>query len=506
MARSPIPEALAFTPPQGVHLAVAAGLPTLLAALGVFWVTGQGPWSWPALWGALYALTLALWAPWRQRTKQGLWLQAWLYVVPSLAYYAVLAGSLGVPWFGFTSLEGPHTAWFLLGLGQGGLAALWAGRLAPRARLHQLIAGIPDGPALEERVRDFQVDADFSRGDQAALAASLAAQGLAATLLACFEPPARAPVGTLLLAGFLVLCLVLAALLRVYRREMEALMYGRRMTLAEKLWPLGWALGLAGAAALGAWGLTSALGPLVDLSRWTLPPPVAPTLAPPAATPGLRPPGPPGAGDPWFTALVTLLLLLFRADHLVALVSLVLAALWWALPLGLVAFLGAPLVRWLLTGGRETRGLWGRWKALLAAQVAGFWATLVQLWGGGRGPSETQALGASSARDWVRSLFSRPAPGRRAPYPAVVEAFLRLVRWAEPVTTYRPGETTREFLDRLGATVPDRAADLALVRDELDQELFGPRGLAAPDREAFLARVARLTSTPASHGPGPGVS
>jgi hypothetical protein len=80
----------------------------------------------------------------------------------------------------------------------------------------------------------------------------------------------------------------------------------------------------------------------------------------------------------------------------------------------------------------------------------------------------------------------------------VVEAFLRLVQWAEPVTEYHPGETTREYLDRLAGLVPDHREPLAEVRDLLDQELFGPAGLDGPGRERFLGAVRRLMAGPVS--------
>jgi hypothetical protein len=176
-----------------------------------------------------------------------------------------------------------------------------------------------------------------------------------------------------------------------------------------------------------------------------------------------------------------------------------------AAPWALGAFLLWPLVRWVASGGRETRGLLGRWRTLLVAQIRAFGAALVLWWTGEGGLSRSAVpLGPSGAREWLATLFGKPRD--RLPYPPVVQGFLKVAAWAAPVTVYRSGETTREFLDRLATLLPERADTVGDLRDLLDRELFHPQGLDSRGRRTFLDRVASLTSSPASHGPSGGVS
>lgn len=495
MGPSSIPEILPLKAPQGVHLALSVGVPTAFLAPAVFWVTGWSPLAPGFLLATGYTLLLALWAPWRHRSSQGPLLKFWVWAVATLAFFGA---QLWVP---------GGLVWMLAGFVQGQLGALWAGQLASRARLFQLLEGIPEGRALEERVRDFQLDADFSRANQGALVGSLVTLGVSAVGLAQFSSFGRPALTPGLLAAFLAFCFLVGVLLRTYRREMEALMYGRRLSWADKVWPLGWSGLLVVLAALGAWGLTSLGGPWFDWSVLAAghdPPSPPPVPNPPL----LRPPvGPSVGGDPRVAVVLALLAHILQLGRLVALVEGALQLVLWAVPVAVVGFFLWPLVRWFLSGGRETRGLLARWWRLLAAQVQTF-ADLLATWWAGPGPTTPGAvpLGPQGAREWLRSLFARPAPGRRTPYPEVVEAFLSLVRWASGVTEYHRGETTREFLDRLAALVPGQAADLVRVRDLLDRELFGPEGLGLDDRRAFLALVADLTRTEASHDPPTGVS
>ena len=264
MASSPIPESTPFQPPQGIHLLIALGVPTLAAHLAVFWVTGLGPTLAGSLPGAVYAVVLVFWASWRQRTHQGMFLKFWLWAVTTGGLYAVVSLEEARPWPETFTLWGPHLFRFFLALVQGQYAALWTAQLAPRARLFQLIEGFPEGKELEARVRDFQLDADFSKANQAALSSSLAFLSAGLTVLAAWSPHGRGLGSALLLAGFLLVAALVFVLFQTYRREMRALMYGWRFSLSDKVSPLGWTLGLAVLAGLGAWGLTAFCGPLVD--------------------------------------------------------------------------------------------------------------------------------------------------------------------------------------------------------------------------------------------------
>jgi hypothetical protein len=464
----------------------------------VFWVAGLGPSLSGTLPGTVYAALLVFWASWRQRTHQGLFLKFWFWALASLALYGVLALEEGRPWPETFTLWGPHLFWFFLGFFQGQLAAVWAIQLAPRARLFQLIEGIPEGRELEARVRDFQLDADFSRANQAALTSSLGFLSTALVVLAAWSPHGRGPLSAGLLAGFLLVAALVLVLFQTYRREMTALMYGWRFSLADKVAPLGWTLGIAVAAGLGAWGATVLSGPWVDWNALGLRPP-APVEPPPLpGPPGPRPESVLSSANVFWAVLMALLAQIFQVHHIVAVVGVLVQIVAWAAPWAVLAFFLWPLAKWFLTGGRETRGLWHRWWTLVQAQFRAFLAALAS-WGR-RSASAAfgDVPGPGGGREWLRSLWTRPAPGRRRPYPQVVEAFLRLVQWAEPVTEYHPGETTREYLDRLAGLVPDHREPLAEVRDLLDQELFGPAGLDGPGRERFLGAVRRLMAGPVS--------
>jgi hypothetical protein len=491
------PEAGPFHAPQGVHLALSVGLPTAFSALAAFWMAGALP-NLPQAVNLGYTVLTAFWASWRLRTRQGPWPRLWLWLVLTAGCYAGQSWLEGIPWPRTFALEGPHLLWFCLGLFQGQVAALWAGQLASRARLFQLIEGVPDGKPLEAVIRDYQLDADFSRGNRAVLTASLALLlVLAATLVSMtrYGLPLWSPV---LFGAFVGLCLLVGVLVRTYRREMESMVYGRRWTWGEKAAPLGWSLVLAVGAGLAGWAMLG-VGPWS--TQLTLPegPPQHPEPPAPALP---SPPPMPENHDVWLAVLAALAERLLGLRNLLDAAAVLVRVAAFTAPWVVVAFLVWPLVRWVLSGGRDTRGLLRRWRGLIAAQWADFLSALRQWWGRPR-PEPPRPLGASAARLWLRSLFRSPSPRRLVP--AMVEAFLGIVAWAEPVAVYRVGETTREFLDRVAAVLPEAAADLTALRDGLDQQLFGP-GLSAAEQAAFLKRAADLRSRSAFHDEPPGVS
>lgn len=505
MASSSIPKFRPLMAPQGVHLLMAVGVPGVFCGLAVYWLTGTAPFGGEEVAGLVYAAALAFWASWRLRTHQGPWLSLWFWIILTGIHYGIVGLLGGRPWPAPFLFDGLSLFLWAAGFLQGILTGVWAGQLASRARLHQLLEGIPEGPALEERVRDFQLDADFSGANQSALAGSLVGMGASAVALASFFPRGGA-LTPLLLALFLGVCLITGVVLRLYRREMEALMYGRRLSWREKLGPVGWSLVLYVLACLGAWGLLLCGGPWLDWSsidfgRASAPPEAQP---PPASVPPSARDG--STGTPWLTVLLVLLAQIFRLGNIVAVLNVLIDAAWAALPWLGAAFLLWPLVRWFLNGGRETRGLLRRWRRLLVAQIRAF-AGLLRLWWVGGGPVPgTVGLGAPGAREWLKSLVRGTRSGSRAPYPEVVRAFLAVVTWAEPLTPYRSGETTREFLNRLLVLIPSRRDVLGSIRDLLDQELFGPRGLDPEGRRRFLDLVGGLTGSPPSQEPPTGVS
>ena len=161
--------------------------------------------------------------------------------------------------------------------------------------------------------------------------------------------------------------------------------------------------------------------------------------------------------------------------------------------MALAAFLVWPLVRQLLSGGWV--GWADRWKAAVLGQVrwlVGVFLALVRWRPGKKRIPDGEPV--SGARAWLRSVFEAPGKTGRQPFAELVEGFLKLVKWAEPVAVYRVGETTRAYLNRLAALLPDRAEDLGTLRDMLDQELFGPEGLDRRQRGQFLRLIRGLVS------------
>lgn len=500
MASLSTPDFTSWRAPQGMHLALALTIPGCFGTLVMFWLTGSGP-NWPEFPVALgYSLALGIWAPWRRWTHQALSLKVWFWLVLTGGLYALFAWIDGVPWPRTFGPEGRHVFWFSGAFVQGQITAFWTGQLASRARLFLVIEGIPSGHSLEERIRDFQVDADFSRANEAALNTSLAVMSVVVALLAATSPYGFGGLSMVLAGAFFFLCLLTAVLFRVYRREVDALIYGRRLTVTEKLAPLGWSALLACLASLAAWGLVTWGPPPIDwnqiLSLQTVTKPPVPEPKP------LKPVWEiPQAGTMKWTVLVALLSQIFGFGRLVALIELVVQLAIWAAPVALVAFLLWPVGRWILSGGRETQGFWSQWKQRIAEQ----WKAFLALWRGLPRTSRPESEGAL-AREWIRSLFQRPVAGGRVPYPEVVEAFLAVVRWAEPLAPYQRGQTTHEYLDRLAPLIPERWDLLVEIRDQVDEELFGAQGLAPSARRRLKVQVAQLIASPAIQDRDPGVS
>ncbi len=499
MGRSPTPklrpEAVPFHAPQGVHLALALVIPGTFCGLAAFWLAGEGP-NVPQAINLVYAVLVSLWSSWRLRTKQGPWLRIWVWLMLSLACYGAQCALEALPWPHTFAFEGSHLLWFLLGLFQAQLGALWAGQLAARARLFQLTADVPDGRALELAVREYQLDADFSRSNKTVLSLSLIVLMTMAAVLASVSRYGGSLTPVLFVAFFL-LCLLAGVLVRTYRREMESMMYGKRWSWGEKAAPLGWSLLLAALA--GALSLAFlCIGPWS--ASFSMPdgnPSPTDTAADNEASVVST-----SKGDVRLAVLAALLERILGVQNLLLAAALLVRAAAFAAPWVALVFLVWPLVRWVISGGFETRGLLGRWKGLIAAQWAAFVAALNVWWGRPR-VEQHPPMGRPAVERWLRSFFRRAGP--KPLMPELVEAFLKVAAWAEPLVTYRRGETTREFLDRLAAALPESAPLLATVRDALDNELFGP-GLGAHEKASFHAAVTALTARPPFHDTTPEVS
>jgi len=422
-------------------------------------------------------------------------------VFTAVLVYGGLALVDSRPWPQTFAFEGDHVFWFCSVVVPGQLSAFWSSHLASRARLFQLIEGLPSGPLLEQRIHDFQLDANFSNANEAALQWSTGILVVLAAAAVVLSPLGKFAVfwG----AGFFCLAFFISALLRLYRREMESFVYGRRLSVGEKLSPLGATLLILLLSVLGAALLLPLGGPWVD---WNLVFQGHPGLTKPVTPPvhhsftplvdRLHP------ADYFGAVVLALLQILLGFRRLVTVLAFVLSTAPYLLLAAAALFVLWPLAHWILTGGRQTQGLFRHWWVLMKAQLRAFLALLGR-WR--RTPPEAQGerISTTSPLAWLRSWFRRPAGGGRKPYAPVVEAFLSLVRWAEPLTAYRQGETFREFLDRLGALLPEHAAALGRLRDQLDQELFGPRPLDAEERRSFLAEAQKLLLTkPSPDGEG----
>ncbi|MEI8093479.1 MAG: DUF4129 domain-containing protein [Spirochaetales bacterium] len=475
---SPRSELQPFHAPQGLHLVLAVGLPWLATAL-LTW-EAFSPWPWGLCVLALaHGLALGFWAPWSLFSRQNPLVKFWLWLGLQVLTGAFLFLFGGEFWWG----------WGLLLFVQGQLTVILQNQLTPRARLYFKLEGIADGPALEARVHDFQLDADFSAGNRHELLGHLAALGVVVVAVSSSLPRGMTSLGTLLAAGFVVLLLVVAAMTGGWRREMGALVYGRRFTWAEKARSLALAVGLLAVCALGAWLLVSTVGTLVDWRKLLSGAPHIPV--PEAPQYPIQPVLPPEASEgPSFSALVIAFWYrVLHVDRLVLLVGVGLQVLAVALPLGLLLWALWPLFRLLGPDRPRTPGLLRLWWKLLLLQWKEFWHRLWVLPGELAPSADRELLPLQGVDAWLASLV-RSQKGKRLPlYPELLAAFVRLLEWARPEVEYQLGETTTAWARRVAAVFPLQAAEVLRVSELLEVELFSSRRLDAGGRREFLAAV-----------------
>ena len=468
-----------FRAPQGLHHTLAVGMPAWALGL-VVWLAWQ-PWPWTVLLVALvHSVLQSFWAQWKANTHRDPLIRFWLWV----ALHGAMTGVL------FLLDASLWWAWALGATLQGQFTVQWQRALVGRARLFHQIDGVPDGIELEARVHDFHVDADFSRSDRRDLLASLAVLTALVVAVAANMPRGQTSLGQALVAGFVLAALVVASLTGIWRREVEALVYGRRLTWGEKLRPLLWSAGLVGVCGGLAWVLVALVPPLVDweaLFSGRPPVPVEAVELPPPPV-FVEPPSPEGEIFP--TLLMAFVARVLHFERLVLLVDLTVRALSVVIPGAVLLWLVAPLFRLLGPDNPRSPGRFRRWWALFLAQVRAFWANLFVLntkefWEPGG-----EHLG-SSADLWLKTLARGGRKGRHR-WPPLIAAFVRVLRWAEPRVPYRSGETTGAWCQRLVKSHPSLEADIGLVSTLLETELFSGRRLDDAQRRAFLAAVQRI--------------
>jgi hypothetical protein len=480
-----------FHAPQGLHLALSVLLPA--AGAGLLGYLAFAPWPW-AVWlvGLGLGVCLGFWAQWRVFTRQDPLVRFWLWLSLQVVAMLVLWATAGPWWWG----------WGLAVAVQGHLTVMFQTELAPRARLFYKLEGYADGPGLEARVHEFQLDADFSVANRRTIVSLLGSLAAVVAAVAAALPRGHTGWGIAAVVVFLATCLGFAALTGLWRREMESLMYGRRLPVGDLLRPLTAVAALAAVAGLLAWALVAFVPPLVN---WNALLEGKPRVAlqeppPPAVYPLDFESGP--NGDPFPALIVQFWLRVLHTERLVRLVDLAFQVGAVAVPLGLLWWALRPVFR-LLGPDRERRpGLWKRWWRLLRLQLRHFWRRLLAL---GRTlaaeSSPARALAPGGSTRWL-AQFTGKARGARGRYPELVEAFVSLLDWAEPEVVYRTGETTGVWCSRVAEAFPLHATSLAEVSGLLERDLFSDRPLNKAQRLHFLAAV-RAIVVSSKHEPGP---
>ena len=409
-----------FHAPQGLHHALAVGMPAWALGL-VVWLAWQA-WPWPVLLvGLVHSLLQSFWAQWKANTHRDPLLRFWLWLALHGALVGVLLLVDGNLWW----------AWALGLTVQGQLTVLWQRALVGRARLFRQLEGVPDGPALEARVHDFHVDADFSQNDRRDLLASLGILVVLVVAVAANLPRGQTPVGMALVGAFVLAALVVASLTGIWRREVEALVYGRRLTWTEKLRPLLWSGGLVALSGALAWVAVVLVPVLVDWQSL-----LVGRLPVPLETPPLPPPPPYQAlpmpdGDVVPALILAFVSRLLHVERLLQLVDLSVQALTVGVPVAILLWLVWPLFGLLGHDNPRSPGRFRRWWALLKAQWRAFLKALATLRTRELFPGEGEALD-SGAQRWLRSLVPAGRKGRFQRWPPMIAAFVRVLRWAEP--------------------------------------------------------------------------
>lgn len=480
-----------FAPPQGWHHVLSVLVPAFYAALWEFLLGAIPPWPQTlAAWGL--SLCWSFWMVGCSSMNGRTFLKLWLWAVPAGLYYLAEAA-----FGGFSQglvLPEDRLLWFFAGAVQGLATLFWQGNLVSRARLFLQLEGLTGGPELWERRRNFELDADFSEFNCSSLTASAGLFALVTVFLAAGPGQSLGWAGVFCAGGGLALGFWLVCLFRLYRREMEALVYGHRMGLIDKARTLGLglililaALGLGGAAVL-------AVGPFHINPFW---PDIlfqVPQGAPPVITD--RPP-PMDRGHSYSMAILALYAELFRVRRVVRFfVDLIQwgISLW---PLALAGFFLVPVVAFFQSGHRP------RWRLFLVFLKKIHYSFFGWLRSWKNRTSEHtprgRKLGGSPLAEALELLKGLSAPG--LPYRKDLSAvFLEVCDWAltlgsrVPDAAYRRGETCRAYLTRLGRLIPEAAVDLDQISQILDEGFFSREGIGSGDRKKLRSLVESLRS------------
>jgi hypothetical protein len=294
-----------------------------------------------------------------------------------------------------------------------------------------------------------------------------------------------------LVAGYVLAALVVASLTGIWRREVEALVYGRRLSWLEKLRPLLWSAGLVAVSGGLAWVVVALVPPLVDwqsLLSGRLPLPVeTPELPPPPVF--VEPPSPEGDVAP--ALILAFVSRVLHVERLLQLVDLAVKTLTVAVPAAVLLWLVWPLFGLLGRDSPRSPGRFRRWWALLVGQLRAFWGQLLALGTRELFTLEGERLG-SGAELWLKTFARGTGSNRPRRWPPLVAAFLRVLRWAEPHVPYQAGETTGAWCRRVATAFPALSSEIGLVSTLLETELFSGSPLDEAQRRAFLAAVRRI--------------
>ncbi len=482
-----------FRAPHGVHHLLAAGFPLFHALILWKLLTGSFPSLAVTLLWAVFLVSVSLWTALARYLHGAFWKKLWRL--------AILVAGLGVgltvtdPYTLWWAPHAPHLLSLLFALLAGALAIFWQRHLTPRARLFQHLHGLSSGPALALRMRDFQTEADFSQQDERALLVStLSMSGLTLILTQL--------AGQLGLGALTVLVgLGLLPVLRIFRREVQDLVWGYRWSLSQKLRTLGTSWGLlAGAGAVALFTLPEHGVTLAVSSTAEQVPNLPATTPPPTPSPLPHQEFSAPALEPWQLLLFIGVLTLLRyfasvAQALLMLFSVLLSLI----PLAAVVFLLWPLVEILQGKAQEEPWLF-YWRRRLSQQLLRFWRTLLRRKPtfSNSAPWQQKAEARTLAQTWARN-------GQKRRYSQLAEAFLRLVYWAQKESqgtsfAYQPSETTHAYLSRLAKSWPNFAEPLNLISQAIDQELYAPTPLSSHEWKRFLANVQSVVDFPREVG------
>jgi hypothetical protein len=406
--------------------------------------------------------------------------------------FVLLVAAFGVA--GFLGQASPSHLWSLGPLGFTGAfllifqslsSAFWQGQLYPRSRIFQVIRGVPDHD-LRRTVRDYHDDAAFSQGNSRFLIGYLAmviAFELILLSLSLTERPEPLVLMILFLEGMGVL--LLAALFRNYREEMELLTRGSRVRLRQRLMRLLGSAGLILLAASyvpflpldGIW----VQGPGAEAWENFETPPLIEQQELQAVSDEVQDGVRQGERGGFLQFTFEWL------DRIGAFFQYL-----WALIVPFIPW--TILLIFLFIVLRYLASLQWSWKALLVGirrlirQIGRWIRSFGKKSQEHEGVYGLNALGNQEAvEEWLKLLTKkRPKSVDEKTWSQVVQAFFRIMAWGQTRNIpYRQGQTTREYLKEIKVQYPPLNTALDTLRDGIDSVLFGGKNFQKGEKHAF---------------------